>query len=250
MPKHQSLSNSEYPDHDLLFDTEEGLQGYNTHVVSMIYKALTLHGTTSIEKSAIAEFGAGHGTLVRIFLEKYNLKPECIEIDERFIQELKKSGFTTFKSLKEAAKQYQLIYTSNVIEHIENDVQALKDMRNALIENGRLVIYVPALPFLFSSFDESAGHFRRYSKRELISKVREAGFTIEKCHYNDSIGVLASLGVKALGYKKSTNLGSKKSLIFYDRCIYPLSRVLDFCGFKHIIGKNLLLVATPKTPPD
>ena len=244
MSKHQSLSNSEYPDHDLMFDTEEGLKGYNLHVVSMIYKALTRKTTAPIEKSAIAEFGAGHGTLARIFLEKYNLKPECIEIDQRFTQELKKSGFTTFTSLIEADKQYQFIYTSNVIEHIENDVEALKDMRNALIENGRLVIYVPALPFLFSSFDESAGHFRRYSKQELITKVREAGFTIEKCHYNDSIGVMASLSVKALGYKKSTHLGSKKSLIFYDRCIYPVSRVLDFCGFKHIIGKNLLLVGS------
>jgi len=247
MPKYQSHSNSEYPDHDLMFDTEEGLQGYNTHVVSMIYKGFAQNHTIPKEKSAVAEFGAGHGTLAKIFLEKYDLKPECIEIDPRFIQELKKSGFTTFTSLKASAKQYHWIYTSNVIEHIENDVQALIDLRNALHENGRLIIYVPAIPFLFSSFDESAGHFRRYSKRELISKVREAGFTIEKCLYNDSVGVLASLGVKALGYKKSTNLGGMKSLIFYDRCIYPLSRILDFCGFKHIIGKNLLLVATPKS---
>ena len=223
MPKHQSPTNSEYPDHDSMFDTEEGLKGYNTHLVSMIYKALTQHGTTPIEMSAIAEFGAGHGTLVRIFLEKYNLKPECIEIDPRFIQELKNSGFTTFTSLKEAAKQYQLIYTSNVIEHIENDVQTLKEVRNALTENGRLAIYVPALPFLFSSLDESAGHFRRYSKRELISKVREAGFTIEKCHYNDSIGVLASLSVKVLGYKKSTKLGSKK----YPLLIFTLNIFLN-----------------------
>jgi len=244
VPKHQSHDNIEYPDHDLMFDAEEGLKGYNGHLVSMIYKALAENSRIPNGKLEIAEFGAGHGTLVRIFVEKFNLKPDCIEIDLRFIQVLKQSGFTTFTSLKEATKQYEWIYTSNVIEHIDNDVRALKDMHNSLIDNGRLVIYVPALPFLFSSFDESAGHYRRYSKRDLISKVREAGFTVEKCHYNDSIGVLASLVVKVLGYKKSTNLGSKKSLILYDRCIYPLSRILDFSGFKHIIGKNLLLIAS------
>ena len=244
MPKHQSLSNSEYPEHTLLLDSEDGLKSYNKHVVSMIFKSLLAGENYTETKPNVVEFGAGNGTLAQIWVEKYNIKPDCIEIDPRFIEYLKIAGFKTYTSMKEAGKVYDWIYTSNVIEHIENDVQALADLRTSLADDGRLVIYVPALPILFSSFDEAVGHYRRYSKRELIDKVREAGFTIEKCHYNDSIGVMASLSVKALGYKKSTHLGSKKSLIFYDRCIYPVSRVLDFCGFKHIIGKNLLLVAS------
>jgi len=107
---------------------------------------------------------------------------------------------------------------------------------------GIIGIYVPALPFLFSNFDREVGHFRRYKKRELIKLVKLAGFEIENCYFNDSIGVIASLVVKIFGYNKE-KFGSKKSLILYDKYIYPISKILDKIIFKHLIGKNLFLFA-------
>ena len=122
-------------------------------------------------------------------------------------------------------------------------MSALKSIKRVLETNGRLAIYVPALPMLFSDLDRKVGHFRRYKKKELISKVRQAGFQVEKCFYSDSIGVLASLMLIILGFRNKAGLGSKKSMMFYDRTIYPISKTLDRFIFKKIIGKNLFLFA-------
>jgi hypothetical protein len=94
--------------------------------------------------------------------------------------------------------------------------------------------------------DEQIGHVRRYSKVELIAKVRSAGFQITRVQYDDFLGLFASLVVKIVGYQNKVNLGHAKSLIFYDRCIYPVSRTLDRLGLKHLIGKNLLVIAEKK----
>jgi predicted SAM-dependent methyltransferase len=59
-----------------------------------------------------------------------------------------------------------MIYSSNVLEHIEDDSRALNEMFAKLQINGKLAIYVPAFMFLFSDLDIKAGHFRRYSKKE------------------------------------------------------------------------------------
>ena len=45
------------------------------------------------------------------------------------------------------------------------------------------------------------------------------------------------------GYNTNDGLGSKKSIKFYDKYIFPISKILDKLGFKHFIGKNLLIIA-------
>jgi hypothetical protein len=92
--------------------------------------------------------------------------------------------------------------------------------------------------------DKEIGHVRRYTRAELKSKALSAGFRIESITYDDFIGFFASTLVKIIGYKNGASLGSKNSLIFYDRVIYPMSRVLDLVGFRYMLGKNLILIAT------
>ena len=128
-----------------------------------------------------------------------------------------------------------------MLEHIEDDLGALKKLNNILESQGRIVIYVPANPILFSDFDYRVGHFRRYQRKELVKIAKEAGFTIEKCTYSDSLGFLAALlfKVKIKVFKNSDV--SQKSLEFYDKFVYPISKILDFIGFKFLFGKNILL---------
>jgi len=68
----------------------------------------------------------------------------------------------------------------NVLEHIEDDVRALKNAIKLLKPGGSLVIEVPAGPFLFDAYDKELHHFRRYSAAELNDKLREAGFRVVK----------------------------------------------------------------------
>jgi hypothetical protein len=243
----QSDSRLEYSGTEELMDSEEGLDRYNRDVVKKIIQGFGLERHSG-QLVSVLEFGAGTGVLAEIWESDYGITPTCVEIAPSLQKILISKGFKTLDNIAKLSQDQGFIYTSNVLEHIEDDLGALIQIRSHLEIEGKLAIYVPALPFLFSDLDRRVGHFRRYRKSELINKVESAGFRIEYCHYNDCLGVLASLALKIIGYKNKAGLGSKKSLIFYDNVVYPISIILDKIVFKFLIGKNLLLIATnPKS---
>jgi SAM-dependent methyltransferase len=71
----------------------------------------------------------------------------------------------------------------DVIEHIPEDTDFLKTMRRYLGPDGRLYITVPAYQFLWSTDDEFACHFRRYSMKTLLTRLKESGFYPEYATY-------------------------------------------------------------------
>ena len=244
MPRNkQTKTNSDYSGIEELFDAEQGLEFYNKDVVKKILKGLGLLNRSK-EISLIVEFGAGTGALAEVMKQQHGLKPICVEIDPKLIEILKSKGFQTYTNISLIPSLVNSVYTSNVLEHIENDTDALVLIKEKMLPGALLVIYVPALPFLFSEMDAKVGHYRRYTKRELLEKVSQAGFSIKDCYYNDCLGVLAWGSLKLFGYKGKLGIGSKKSLIIYDRVVYPISILLDFLFMKRLIGKNLLLIAS------
>ena len=214
----------------------EVMKNYNYH----IFKLGLNYFKTEIK---CIDFGAGIGTLSLIFRKKFNINPVCIEIDQENINYLKKRKFKFYKSLKHAPSKNDLIFSSNVLEHIEDDQSIINLMKKKLKKNGILYLFLPAKMLLWSRMDEAVGHYRRYEFKEIKMKCEKAGFKIKKIHYVDSIGFFASLAIKICGYNTNNGLGSKKSIKFYDKYIFPISKVLDKLGFKHFIGKNLLIVA-------
>lgn len=64
----------------------------------------------------------------------------------------------------------------DVIEHLDDPVSTLREARRSLRPDGRLVVMVPAHPWLWSSYDEELGHRRRYTRRALRADLRAAGF--------------------------------------------------------------------------
>lgn len=242
----QNNEHIEYSGRQELKATEEGLIGYSTDIVFSLAKKMNIDkGRESIP--SILEFGAGSGFLADIWRKELGLTPDCCEIDPILISDIRARGLVCFTDVKNLPKKYEYIYTSNVLEHIEDDVSALRDLNEALAPSGVLGIYVPALPLLFSGMDVAVGHVRRYRRNELIAKVKQAGFRVEVCHYADFIGFFASIALKVIGFKGRTNLGSTGSLKFYDSWIFPLSRLLDVIGFRYLVGKNLILIAHKDT---
>jgi len=68
----------------------------------------------------------------------------------------------------------------NVVEHVEDDVAALRNIWNALEISGRAVILVPCGPWLYGTLDEVLGHFRRYTEKQLREVAAQAGFRVEQ----------------------------------------------------------------------
>jgi SAM-dependent methyltransferase len=71
----------------------------------------------------------------------------------------------------------------NVLEHIEDDLFALAQMRDSLAPGGSLALLVPAHRLLYGEFDRAVGHFRRYEKRELADRLERAGFVVREMRF-------------------------------------------------------------------
>lgn len=66
----------------------------------------------------------------------------------------------------------------DVIEHIEDDVRFMETIWSYLVAGGKLYLTVPSYNFLWSSADDDAGHYRRYTLREIRDKLRATGFEV------------------------------------------------------------------------
>ena len=125
----------------------------------------------------------------------------------------------------------------NVLEHIENDEQELRNVYKTLRPGGHALLFVPALSFLYSNFDKSIGHYRRYHKKDFVQLVRQVGFKTRKVKYFDLVGVIPWYVIFVLLRRPMT--GGKVSL--YDKFVVPLMQKVEGC-ITPPVGKNLLLV--------
>jgi len=142
--------------------------------------------------------------------------------------------------------KFDLILAIDILEHIENDEQVLRNFREVLAEGGKLIISSP------STFDESAKfteeHVRPgYSKEEIISKLERAGFKIVSFEYSyGKWGHIAWL--LSMKYPMSM-LGISKLffllLPFYYLLFYPLSTLFMLCdlNMKNKTGTGVIVVA-------
>ncbi len=119
--------------------------------------------------------------------------------------------------------EYSAAVAYNVLEHIPDDVAALRAFRGLLRPGGAVILVVPAFPSAMSDFDRAIGHFRRYTKRSLRAALTEAGLRVERLHYLNAPGLLVwYVVVKGLRQRPKEGLG----LTLYDRLLVPvMSRV-------------------------
>jgi SAM-dependent methyltransferase len=78
------------------------------------------------------------------------------------------------------AGQMDSVVCLNVLEHVSNDLQGLRNMHSVLKSGGRAVILVPEGPGIYGTLDKVLGHYRRYSTEELRSKMQQIGFRVER----------------------------------------------------------------------
>ncbi len=78
---------------------------------------------------------------------------------------------------------FDLVLALDVLEHLDDDVAAAREMLAALRPGGFLVATVPAYAWLWSGHDEALGHHRRYVRRELVAALERAGFETLLCSY-------------------------------------------------------------------
>ncbi len=127
----------------------------------------------------------------------------------------------------------------NVLEHIDDDVGVLRALRSVLAPGGWLLLFVPAVPWLYGSLDARVGHVRRYGRDELGAVVTRAGFAVETLRWVDAAGVLPWL---VAGRVLRRDRFDRAPAMLYDRAFVPLLRRLEE-RVAPPLGKNLVCTA-------
>jgi len=87
------------------------------------------------------------------------------------------------ESLPFADESFDLVTGLDVVEHLDDDIAGLSEMRRVLSPEGRVVLFVPAFMFLWGVQDDISHHRRRYTLPELRQRLRGAGLTVERASY-------------------------------------------------------------------
>ena len=200
-------------------------------------KKLISNGVEKEREQTIVDFGAGMGEF-SFFLKGKNffaVEPDSVLNNKLVSQNVQTKNMSDFDR-----DSIDFIYSINVLEHIDDDEFVLEQFFRSIKQQGKLFIYVPAFMFLWTELDTSVGHFRRYSKKDLIAKIEAAGFKVTKVRYADSLGYILLTLHKLIFHKFSLE---KRKLIIFDRLIFPLSIMLDNMLLNRLFGKNLYVYA-------
>lgn len=202
--------------------------------------------------SNIAEVGAGTGNLTNLFTKLDNVDSiTAFEPSEEMHQRLKtntthSNKISTVNSTASLAahnyvNRFNSVFYINVLEHIKNDDNEVKHMHSMLKDNGYACIFVPALSWLYSDFDKSIGHYRRYHKEDLKKLFEKNGFNTIKIKYIDMPGIIPWY-INFVLLRR--NLDAKSTKI-YDSFVIPIIKKLDnLIDFP--LGKNLILIGQKK----
>jgi glycosyltransferase involved in cell wall biosynthesis len=147
------------------------------------------------------------------------------------------------------AERFDTVICMNVVEHIENDVGALANIRASLEENGRAIVLVPNGPRLFGSLDTVLGHHRRYTREQLIKACHDAGFTVEKLLKFNHFGTPGWWLNGRVLKKQTFGFWQIKLLNFLIPLVRPIDRFLPFPHLSWIVILRAAPESTAGTNP-
>jgi len=204
------------------------------------------------EVRTILDVGCGSGAnfpVLAKFGEVYG-----VDSSEEAISFLKDKGFEkVFKGelpYLSFDKKFDLITLFDVLEHIEDDGAALRNISQILTDRGLIMLSVPAHKFLWSDYDELVHHKRRYGKKELVAKIQSQGYEIELATYFNTFLAIPAFAVKLI--KKAPVINKILPDSELDLNIGPANELLSLIFsserylLKHLnfpMGLSLLFVA-------
>jgi SAM-dependent methyltransferase len=200
----------------------------------------------------ILEIGSGIGNISQFFIkEGAEISLSDIEanyfpqLQEKFggnknlkgIQLLDLSDKNLEKNYPELIGAFDTIFALNVVEHIPDHEQAMKNTLKMLKKGGKVVILVPAFQWLYNGFDKQLDHQRRYTQESLRNLLEGNGFDVIHAQYFNVMGVLGWFFSGNILRKKNIPTGQMK--LFNE--LVPLWKVFDFFTQK-IMGLSVIQV--------
>ena len=211
------------------------------------YRSALVHEFREYLSGSVIEIGAGIGQMTAHLLELPHIQRLIAIEPEAKLSSRHREQFPRHELYEGTIEDvppntaWDAILSINVLEHIEGDARELARYSALLRERrGHFCVLVPARPEIYSPIDKDFGHFRRYTRPELRSKLEAVGFEIVKLHYFNFVGYFAWwLNFRILG-KRVFEAGKVR---FYDRMIFPAVHFLESTVARPPIGQSLVAVA-------
>lgn len=203
----------------------------------------------------IVDIGGGNGA-VCLKLQEEGIDPLLLEPGEDGVKNALSAGVknVAHSSLNEAgfkSESIGSILVLDVMEHIEKDEEFLVEISRILEQEGKLVLTVPAFNWLYSTFDQMVGHYRRYTLKELKHKIEKAGFQLKRSTYFFSLLPLpiymarkvfrlnkVSRSANYTGHLKNRGPGGRMM-----KLLLKPELLLLRAGFRIPIGSSCLIIA-------
>ena len=195
----------------------------------------------------VLEIGSGIGNITKFLLDRdlviaTDVEPQYLVLLKNTFEKYKKFLIEPLDISGTEIERYRPYHIDsvicfNVLEHIEQDEKALKNIFHLLEPKGRLLLLVPSHPWLYGRLDQHLGHHRRYGKKELKDKLETIGFKVIFLRHFNRIGIL--------GWFLNSKILRRKRLPSFQLRIYnllvPLFKLEEFLPLP--FGTSLLIVA-------
>lgn len=140
---------------------------------------------SEIQNPKILDVGCGTGANLEM-LAQFG-ESEGVDVSDDALDFCKAKGLKVHKGLAEKLpfedESFDVVTALDVVEHLDDDVSGLKEIHRVLKTGGKTLIFVPAFMWLWGVQDDISNHRIRYTKKQIVERLKKAGFTIERATY-------------------------------------------------------------------
>jgi len=154
-------------------------------ILESFLKQIIQNPKSKIQNPKILDVGCGTGGNLEM-LTKFGAA-EGVDVSDEALEFCKRKGLKAHKGLAESLPfedgSFNIVTALDVVEHLDDDLAGLKEMNRVLKTGGKTLIFVPAFMWLWGVQDDVSNHRIRYTKRQIIERLENAGFEIERATY-------------------------------------------------------------------
>lgn len=163
------------------------LESFLRTIVADLSESLGLGGADEIPSVPLRILDVGCGTGANIKMLSQFGEAEGVDVSDDALEFCRKKGLKVEKGTAEelpyADESFDLTTALDVIEHLDDDVAGLKEMYRVTRKGGRSLIFVPAFMWLWGVQDDISHHRIRYTKKQIVDRLKAAGYEIERATY-------------------------------------------------------------------